>query len=83
MPGSDLGNGATTDLMTQIGQRSLDSPIPPTAVFFRPCELGLSYFCIEVPSGPKQTCNEVTKNLIDIKAEMEGIARGDINEAHV
>lgn len=35
------------------------------------------------PSVPKQSCNEVTKNLIDIKVETERIARGDINEAYV
>ena len=29
--------------------------------------------------GSKQSCNEVTKNLIDIKVEMERIARGDLN----
>src|SRR5579864_8660247 len=33
--------------------------------------------------GSKQACNEVTKNSIHIKVEMERIARGDLNEAYV
>ena len=34
MAGQHVRDRATTDLMPQIGQCSLDSPIPPTAVFF-------------------------------------------------
>jgi hypothetical protein len=34
------------------------------------------------PKWPKTNCNEVTKNLIDIKVKMERITRGHINEAY-
>jgi hypothetical protein len=35
MPRKHLGDRNPAHLMTQIGQRSLDSPIAPTGVFFR------------------------------------------------